>query len=317
MAHVLEQARGLLDGEHGAVHEGVCVLVCRKREQVVGALDALGEHVHVVVHEDDVREGLLGVERGKHAAGKSAGAAHVGVGNHGHELVAECRSVKRGAVVDDEHVEVVVDGAVVARHARAHELDVGDDVVLLLERRRGQRDAHGAHARLVNACRVAARMEERAAGGKQLEGHEVHAGSVNRGAHPGVAALLGLDGEAVELDRALRVCAPARGQSLDDDLAGVSGQLEGKRHLVDAAVLGPLARRAGVEESHEVGGLVDDEGLPRVVIGERRGAECVELVMARQVLCRLEQDVRELVLDHVHSCALSRVDFEFRRCSCR
>ena len=317
VAHVLEQARGLLDGEHRAVHERIRVLVARKRQKVIGALDALGEHVNVIVHEDDVREGLLGVEGREHAAGKSARAAHVGVGNDGDELVGERLGIKGLAVVDDEHVEVVVNGAAILGDACAHELDVGDDVVLLLERRRGKGDAHRAHAVLVDARRVRARMKKRLPGRQELEGNEVHACGVNRGAYAGMRALLGLHGEAVELDGALGVCGRTRGKALDDDLAGVAGELEGERDLVNAAVLCPLSGGAGVQEGHEVRGLANNEGPRRLVIDEGRGAEGVELVVTLEVVGGLEQDVRELVLDHGRSCALSRDDFEFRHCSCR
>ena len=159
-------------------------------------------------------------------------------------------------------------------------------------------------------------MKKRLPGRQELEGHEVHARGVDRGAHASMRALLGLHGEAVELDGALGVCGRTRGKALDDDLAGVTGELEGERDLVNAAVLCPLSGGAGVQEGHEVRGLANNEGLRRLVIDEGRGAEGIELVVTLEVVGGLEQDVRELVLDHGRSCALSRGDFEFRHCSC-
>ena len=307
MAHVLEEPLGLLDGKHGAVYEGVGILLVREGKEVVGALDALGEDVDVVVHEDDVGELGGGVHRGDHAAGKSSRAADVGVGDDGHEVIGEGLGVERRAVVDHEHVEGIVDGAIVRANGLTHELDVGDDVVLLLEGRRGERDAHRVDASLVDLGVIGAGMEEGRARGKKLERDEVHARAIERGADACDLARLGLDGDPVKLDGVLGVSLGAFGHALDDDLDGIAGELEPERHGGNVTVLGPLRGGARVQEGHEVSGLCEPERSRLLVVVEGARAEGVELIVSREMLRGLEKDVRELVLDHGRSWFLSRL----------
>ena len=281
------------------------VLLVREGEEVVGALDAFGEDVDVVVHEDDVGKLGRGVHCGDHAAGKASRATDVGVGDDGHEVVREGLGIERRAVIDHEHVEGVVDGAIVRANGVAHELDVGDDVVLLLEGRRGKRDPHRVDSPLVDLGVIGAGVEEGRAGGKELERDEVHARAIERGADACDLARLGLDGDSVKLDGVLGVSLGALGHALDDDLAGIAGELEPERHGGNVAVLGPLRGGARVQEGHEVSGLCEPERSRLLVVVEGARAEGIELVVSREVLRGLEKDVRELVLDHGRSWFLS------------
>ena len=137
---VLELARGVLEREHGAVDECALVLALREREQVEGADEALGHDRDVVVHEEDMRKALALIECRHHAARKATRAARVGIRDDGHHIAGKRRSVERLPVIDHEHVEVVAHGAVLARDTPLDELDVRQDIALVLERGRGERE---------------------------------------------------------------------------------------------------------------------------------------------------------------------------------
>ena len=290
---VLELARRIVEREHGTVDKGFAVPPARERQQVVGALEALREDAHVVIHEKHVREALVRLERRDHAPCEAAGTAHVLVGDHGDEAIGETRGVERPAVVHHEHVEVAGYGIGLVGEARTHELDVGDDVVLLPERRGGERETNVVHVCLVH-LRVVVRGQERDGLGArdELEGHQVHAacrkldviGDPTRHRR----AVGRVEGQRRERPLVIRL---AGGHAHDAQVAADGRRLEVKPDPLHPGIPAPLDDGTGVEIGEKVGRPAHDEGGGALVVRDGTHGAIVEVGMRGDVIGNLEHDV--------------------------
>ena len=185
-----------------------------------------------------MRKALALIERRHHAARKATRAARVGIRDDGHHIAGERRSVERLPVIDHEHVKVVAHGAVLARDAPLDELDVRQDIALVLERGRGERELNVVDGVLGNLGKVE-RTLERDRGGTvrdHREADQIELGGID-------LEVEGMD--ALALERLLADDLKIRGVRARDHAAhhhatralGLNVQVDG----VDTGVLAPFA----------------------------------------------------------------------------
>ena len=240
-----------------------------------------------------MREALVRLERRDHATRKAAGTAHVLVGDHGDEIIGETRGVERPAVVHHEHVEVAGYGIGLVGEARTHELDVGDDVVLLPERRGGERETDVVHVCLVH-LRVVVRGQERDGLGArdELKGHQVHAacGKLDVIGDPTRhrRAVGRVEGQRRERPLVIRL---AGGHAHDAQVAADGGRLEMKPDPLHPGIPAPLDDGTGVEIGEKVGRPAHDEGGGALVVRDGTHGAIVEVGMRGDVIGNLEHDV--------------------------
>lgn len=291
VGHILELARGVLQREHGPVHEGAPIGALRERKQVVGADEALGHDTDVVVHDEDVRVLPRGLRRGHHAAGETARPADVGIGQHGHQVVGERLGVERAAVVHHEHVEAPEDGGTLGADPLLDEIDVRGDVGLLLERSGGEREPHRVHAGGIDLG-VPMSPENRQAlprRGDEREADQVLGGAGDLDIQDGRVGRR--SGDGMRRDRAAVLRAGR--DALDEQVSGAR-DLDMQAHRLDAGIPVPFARGQRVQVGEEVdrAGANERGGCGIEGRGIAPGAE-VELRMPCGVFVHAQKDVGE------------------------
>jgi len=190
-------------------------------------------------------------------------------------------------------VEVAGDGIRLVGEALAHEFDVGDDVVLLPERRGGEREADVVHVCLVH-LRVVVRGQERDGLGArdELEGHQVHAacrkldviGDPTRHRR----AVGRVEGQRRERPLVVRL---AGGHAHDAQVAADGGRLEMKPDPLHPGIPAPLDDGTGVEIGEEVGRPAHDEDGGALVVRDGAHGAIVEVGMRGDMIGNLEHDV--------------------------
>ena len=286
--------RRLFEREHRAVDERVLVVLVGKREQVERALEALGEDLHVVVHQQNVRVARGTVHGLHHAARKTARAAHVEVCQHGNAAVGKLRRIEGAAVIDHKQVEAARDGLVAAQDIALNRLDVGEDELLFAKRGRGNRQIDRADPLLIDH-----RVEVRAGHACLVLAHELEADERRR-------RIRQLDIDDLRIcsgcdlrERCLRGTERAvLPKLLEHDVAGGTGKLEVEPDVVDRGVLAPLRIGKGVEIRQKVDLAGEGKRTP-ITVGARHALAAVEqLGVLHHEIIGGEQDVCKLEMCH-------------------